>query len=80
MQVHIRKTDEGLVIPVPETLASASELTENSVVEIALKNGKIVVSDPDEPIYDIEAMIASITNENRHAEISTGRPVGSEVW
>lgn len=80
MQVHIRKTDEGLVIPVPETLASASELTENSVVEIALKNGKIVVSDPDEPIYDIEAMIASITDENRHAEISTGRPVGSEVW
>lgn len=80
MQVHIRKTDGGLVIPVPETLVSASELTEDSVVEIALKNGKIVVSDPDEPYYTLEELLEGITEENRHAEISTGRPVGNEVW
>lgn len=78
MQVHIRKTDEGLVIPVPETLAS--DLTEDSVVEITLKNGKIIVSDPDEPYYTLEELLEGITEENRHAEISTGRPVGKEVW
>ncbi len=80
MQVQIRKTDEGLMIPFPEMLASASALNENSVVEIALENGKIIVTDPEEPYYTIEELLEGITEENRHPEISTGRPVGNEVW
>lgn len=80
MQVQIRKTDEGLVIPVPETLVSASDLKENSIVDIVLKNGKIIVTDPDEPYYTLEELLEGITEENRHPEISTGRPVGNEVW
>ena len=80
MQVQIRRTDEGLMIPFPETLATASDLKEDSVVEIALENGKIIVADSKEPYYTIEELLEGITPENRHPEISTGRPVGNEVW
>ena len=30
------------------------------------------------PAFDLAALIAGITNENRHAEIGLGGPVGSE--
>ncbi len=80
MLVQLQKTEQGLSIPIPEDLASKSSFNEDSVVEIRLENGKFVVASPDEPYYDIDAMIATITDENRHPEISTGRPRGNEVW
>jgi len=32
------------------------------------------------PKYTLEELLAGITVENRHEEISTGPPVGEEVW
>jgi hypothetical protein len=30
--------------------------------------------------YSLKSLVAGITNKNRHAEISTGKPVGGEAW
>jgi antitoxin component of MazEF toxin-antitoxin module len=30
--------------------------------------------------YSLAKLCAGITKKNRHAEISTGHPVGGEVW
>ncbi|MBI3823170.1 MAG: hypothetical protein HY289_10895 [Planctomycetes bacterium] len=30
--------------------------------------------------YTLAELVKGITKKNRHAEISTGRPVGGEVW
>ncbi len=30
--------------------------------------------------YDLEALVAGITEENRHQAVETGPPVGQEVW
>jgi antitoxin component of MazEF toxin-antitoxin module len=30
--------------------------------------------------YTLEQLVAGITAKNRHEEISTGKPVGGEVW
>lgn len=80
MLVHFEKTDQGIVLELPDELALNPVFASGDVVEVARENGRLVVTRPDEPRYDIEEMIASITDENRHTEISTGRPVGNEVW
>ncbi len=80
MLVHFEKTDQGIVLQLPDELAANPVFASGDVVNVSRENGRLVVTRPDEPTYDIEEMIASITEENRHAEISTGRPVGNEVW
>lgn len=80
MLVHFEKTDRGIVLELPDELVADTIFTSGGVVEVSRENGHLIVTHPDEPRYDIEEMIASITDENRHAEISTGRPVGNEVW
>lgn len=80
MLVHFEKTNGGLVLQLPDELSDNPVFSSGDTVNISRENGRLVVTRPDEPTYDIEEMIASITEENRHAEISTGRPVGNEVW
>jgi antitoxin component of MazEF toxin-antitoxin module len=76
MQVQVERTDKGMLIAIPNELADSF----GDTVEIFRENGRVVISSPDEQPLDIEAMIATITPENRHAEIKTGPPRGNEVW
>lgn len=80
MLVHFEKIDGGVTLQLPEELAANPVFSSGDMVNVSRENGRLVVTKPEEPAYDIEEMIASITDENRHAEISTGRPVGNEVW
>jgi antitoxin MazE len=80
MLVHFEKTDHGIILQLPDELAANPVFASGDMVNVARENGRLVVTRPDELTYDIEEMIASITDENRHAEISTGPPVGNEVW
>jgi len=76
MLVHFEKTDRGIVLELPAELITDTVFTSGGVVEVSRENGHLIVTHPDEPRYNIEEMIATITDENRHAEISTGRSAG----
>ncbi len=76
MQVQVERTDRGLLVAIPDEMADSF----GDIVEVSRENGRVVISRPEEPPLDIEAMIATITPENRHAEIRTGPPRGNEVW
>ena len=80
MLVQMKKTEKGLVIPVPEDLAQKSKFGPDSMVNITLENGRFVVTDPNEPHYTIEELLEGMTEEHLHPEISTGPPRGNEVW
>jgi antitoxin MazE len=44
------------------------------------EGGRIVVEKPGPMPYDIDALVAGITDENRHEPITMGEPVGREAW
>lgn len=76
MQVQVERTDKGLMIAIPNELADGFSF--GDTVEVSRENGRVVLSRPEEPPLDIEARIATITPENRHAGIKTGPPRGNE--
>jgi len=78
MQVQVERTEKGVFVLIPDELAQ--DFGFGDTVEVRRENDRFVISNSDEPPLDIEAMIATITPENRHAEISTGPPRGNEVW
>ena len=55
-------------------------MEENSVVDIELSNGQIVMKlHSGKPKYSLDEMLEQITDENVHLETNWGVPVGREV-
>jgi antitoxin component of MazEF toxin-antitoxin module len=50
------------------------------VQDVQEEGGKIVVKPIHPARYDIDALVAGITENNRQDPIGTGQPVGAEIW
>lgn len=80
VQSQVVEIDGALAVIIPEELLTASKFSLGDTVNLYSRNGRIEITDPAEPHYDIEEMVASITDEQIHGEIDWGPPVGREVW
>ena len=79
MKTHIQKWGNSLAVRIPRPFAEESNLREDSVVDISLRNGKLIVV-PLEEVPTLDELVKRITPRNRHRDIENGGPVGSEVW
>jgi antitoxin MazE len=80
MRTQVQKWGNSLALRIPKAFASESLLSAGSDVEVTIENGRLIVT----PVRSWESKLASlieqITDENRHAEIRLGPPVGKEFW
>ena len=79
MRVAIRKWGNSLALRIPRTLAADTHLTSGSQVDVAVEDGRLIVA-PVTAGMTLDALLAAVTPENLHGEISTGRPLGREAW
>jgi antitoxin MazE len=79
MKTKIQKWGNSLALRIPRPFAEEVHIQENSTVDVSVRSGKLVVVSA-EPVISLESLIEQITDENRHGEIETGRPVGNEIW
>ena len=79
MKTRIQKWGNSLAVRIPRPFAEESNLREDSVVDISLRNGKLIVV-PLEEVPTLDELVKRITPRNRHRDIENGGPVGSEVW
>ena len=80
MQSQIISTEKGLAVIIPDELLTVAGFKEGDVVNLYAHRDWIEVADSSKPHYDIEEVVASITDEQIHGEIDWGPPVGREVW
>jgi len=81
MRSSIKKWGNSLAVRLPMPLLKSTDLQEGTAVEISMSGQNIIiqpVNKPDE--YDLALLVEKITDENLHAEINTGKPVGNEIW
>jgi antitoxin MazE len=80
MERSIHKWGNSLALRIPGLLASEAGISDKSVVDLTLDEGRLVIT----PIFDPEPRLAEllsrVTEENRHHETDTGVAVGGEVW
>jgi len=78
MRATICKWGNSLGLRIPRGLAEDAGLSEGSVVELRLEDGRVVA----EPvaIEKLEALLARVTSKNRHRELFVDSPRGSEAW
>ena len=80
MRAHVQKWGNSLALRIPKSLAEDSQLRQGTVVDLKLSKGRLIVERAAcEPELTLERLLDGVTEENIHAEISTGRPVGRET-
>ena len=80
MQARVQKWGNSLALRIPKAFAAEARLAQDTLVDIALEGDTLVVRPVAEQRYDLDALLAGVTPENIHGEVSTGEPVGNEEW
>ncbi len=80
MRTRVRRWGNSLALRIPKPFAEEVKLNEEGAVDLAVANGKLIVSPVAKPAPRLKELLARITRRNLHGEIQTGPPVGREVW
>jgi antitoxin MazE len=79
MELIVRKWGNSAVVRIPAVMRAA-HLSVDQAVDMRAEDGRIIVEPLREDVYDLADLVAGITEENKHAEVDFGAPVGAEVW
>lgn len=78
VQVRIKKWGNSASVRIPAPIMRSASLRLNDCVEVREEDGRVVIEPVERPEVDLEQMIAAITPENRHEEVTFGPPAGKE--
>lgn len=74
---QVQKWGNSLGIRIPKSLAIKVGLEEGSEVDLDVENGHLVIKPKS---GTLDELLAQVTPDNLHQEISTGKPQGRESW
>jgi len=80
METRVQKWGNSLALRIPKPLADEVGLKDNSPVQLALRDKQLVIVPVFKPAFSLEALLAQVTEANRHDEVLTGPAVGGEAW
>ena len=78
MRATVNKWGNSLGLRIPRGIAEDAGLTEGSLVDLRVENGRLIA----EPIAleNLDALLAKVTTKNVHREQLVDAPRGREVW
>jgi antitoxin MazE len=81
MKTRVRKWGNSLAVRIPKSFAAEVGLANESPVDVSLSKGRLVVAPVAErPKHTLAQLLAQVTDDNLHGEITTSAPVGGEAW
>lgn len=80
MQARVQKWGNSLAVRIPKSFALQSHLNQNTVVEMSLEDGKIIILPVLQPEINLAQLLEGVTSENLHQETEAGNSVGREAW
>ena len=80
VKARIQKWGNSLALRIPRSFAVEAHLEQDSLVELALVDGKLIVVPVAEPALTLDQLLAGVTEQNLHGEVDTGQATGNEIW
>ncbi|WP_428393106.1 AbrB/MazE/SpoVT family DNA-binding domain-containing protein [Lichenicoccus sp.] len=80
MQGVVKKWGNSAAVRIPAAVLEAAQVRLDQQVDVREEGGRIVIEPLRPARYDVEALIAGISDENRHDPVGMGKPVGGEFW
>ena len=78
MKTRVQRWGNSLAVRIPKPFATEAGLHPNDEVVLTLQDGHLVLIPLSQRAYSLEALVAAITDENRHPETDFGADVGNE--
>lgn len=80
MKAKIQKWGNSLAVRIPKSYAVQTEIKQDTIVDLSVIDGKIVVEPKkNKPKYNLAELLSDINEENIHSETDWGKGVGKEV-
>ena len=80
MRTSVKKWGNSASIRIPSAVLDESNLKIDDPVDIRSEGGRIIIEPARAKSYNIDDLVAGITDDNRHGEVDFGLAVGNEVW
>ncbi len=71
MKTRVQKWGNSLAVRIPKSFASNLGLENNSPVKIGLEEGALVIKPDRDRAWDLDSLLAGVTDENIHPEWET---------
>lgn len=79
MLVKFARWGNSIGVRIPAAFAGEIGATENGTAELSIEGRKLILEPVAEiPTFDLNELVAKITDANRHDEIESGRARGNE--
>lgn len=78
MRITVKKWGNSASVRIPAALMEAAKLELDDPVDVREEDGRIIIEPVRQKRYDLNELLAAITQRNQHAETDFGRPVGRE--
>lgn len=79
LQGVVKKWGNSAAVRIPASVLEAAKVGLDQAVDVREEGGRIVI-EPIRPAFAIDALVAGITDANRHEAAEMGPAVGREVW
>lgn len=79
MQVTVKKWGNSASVRIPATVMSDARLEIDSVVDVRVEEGRIVLEPVRPDTLALDVLLSGITPDNLHGEADFGEPVGKET-
>jgi len=80
MNARIQRWGNSLAVRIPRPFAEDTGLQAGSIVDLNIRNGKIVIVSAPRACYSLGQLLKTVRRKNLHRETDTGESVGREVW
>lgn len=80
MKAIVKKWGNSASVRIPASVMAAAFQSLDQAVDVREEAGRIIIEPIRENVFDIDELVAGITNDNQHAEVNFGGPVGREIW
>lgn len=79
MRSVVRRCGDGGCVCIPRSVLAAARLCIGEVVDVSEQLGRVVIAPLRKQSYDLAALVAGITDENRHETVCWGPARGAEA-
>jgi len=80
VKTTVQKWGNSLAVRIPKVVAADAKLAQDSLVELSLEDGRLVVTPVARPAQSLNELLTRITDENIHSDVDWGPAVGKEAW
>jgi len=79
MKTKVQKWGNSLGVRIPRAFAAQAQIRAGSAVDVSVEKDGIRVK-PVRRRYSLGELLRKVDSRNRHREVTTGAPVGREIW